>query len=847
MVWFVAGSTQDRGSSVVFSKVENDQVRVETQIDYGRLRLEPGATEELETLAVGYFDDARLGLESWADAVAKVYDIHLRPQPVGYCTWYSQPYGGASDEVHLPELATFAAKQLAPFGFSVVQIDDHWQAGISTNGPKRNFTTHAAQGPFPSGMKAMADRIKANGLVPGIWFMPFAGTYYDPFFQAHPDWFVKRANGQPYETAWGGTCLDMTEPGAREYLAGNVRRIAHEWGYQYFKMDGLWTGTATKQIYVNTGYRDEGIGDAVFHNPKKTNLEAYRSGLKLVRQTAGAKVFFLGCCAPQNMRSYGGAFGLVDAMRIGPDNGSGWGGLLRGPTFGSRHYFLHGRVWYNDPDPVYVRASMPLAHAQVICSWVTLSGQLNLSSEWLPGLPPERLDILKRAMPSHGLLPRPADLFEEPIPRVWLLTDDRRSPRRDVIGLFNWSEAPLEFDDSLARIGLAGDREYVAFDYWQNRFVPPFAGRLKSTLPGQSCQVLAVRPRLNRPLVISTSRHITQGIVDLVEENWDEAGDVLSGRSKVVGGDSYELRTVALAKDKGWLVKAVEVSDDDKSAGVKIRFKERNGLVRATIESPVSRDVSWSLHFGTTDRAAAKTAAVTGLQAEALEPTAVTLQWDGEDGVVYEVRRNQSEAVATTAANLRQDGLQPGTTYHFAVTAVGWSGQRSVPRELTVATPPIPKLPPPPPQPQVRLTSLRPLKATTGWGRVGTGKSVAGGPLRIGEQTYPDGIGVHAVSELVYDCQPEYQRFVAVAGLDEEIRSNDRSSVVFKVVAETPSGAKTLAASPILKFGQIEFWHFDVPLPADCRRLHLWVDDAGDGINSDHADWAAAGFIVGDK
>lgn len=111
--------TEDRGSGVVFSKLEGETVRAEAQIDYGHLRVGPGATEQLETLAVGWFEDARLGLEAWADAVAKVYDIHLPPQPVGYCTWYSQPHGGASDEKHLAEQSAFAAAHLAPFGSSV--------------------------------------------------------------------------------------------------------------------------------------------------------------------------------------------------------------------------------------------------------------------------------------------------------------------------------------------------------------------------------------------------------------------------------------------------------------------------------------------------------------------------------------------------------------------------------------------------------------------------------------------------------------------------------------------------------------------------------------------------------
>ena len=129
---------------------------------------------------------------------------------------------------------------------------------------------------------------------------------------------MKRDNGEPYETAWGGTCLDLTNPDVREYVRTVADRIVNEWGFRYLKLDGLWTGTATKQQYVNSGFKDDGIGDAVFHDPNVTNIEAYRSGLKLVRETVGRKTFILGCNGPQNMRSYGGAFGLVDAMRVGP-------------------------------------------------------------------------------------------------------------------------------------------------------------------------------------------------------------------------------------------------------------------------------------------------------------------------------------------------------------------------------------------------------------------------------------------------------------------------------------------------------------------------------------------------
>ncbi len=590
--------TQNRGSGVVFSGVENGQVRVNTRLEFGHLRLAPGQSETLETFAVGYFNDARLGLEAWANTIARVDRIRLHPQPVGYCTWYSNPHGGSSDEQHLAELSRFAAKELAPFGFSVVQIDDGWQAGISTNGPKRNFTTNAPNGPYRSGMKAIAEKIASDGLMPGIWFMPFAGTFYDPFFASHQDWFVKRADGTPYETDWGGTCLDLTQPALRDYLRTNIRRIGREWGFRYFKMDGLWTGTATRQQYVNEGYRDDHMGDAVFHDPNVTNPESYRSGLRLVRET-DPDAFILGCCIPQNMRSYGGAFGLVDAMRVGPDNGADWNGLKRGPTFGTRHYFLNGRVWFNDPDPVYVRTNLPLNHAQLICSWVALSGQMNLSSEWLPGLPAERLDILKRTMPPHGLRPRPVDLFDDPLPRIWLLTDTRHAPRRDVIGLFNWSDTNVTFDTSLERIGLPANRTYAAFDFWGNALLAPIKDHLNVTVPAQSCRILAVRPELDRPQLLSTSRHVTQGIVDVLAEKWSGSAKTLSGDSKVVANDPYELRVVLPASDKPWSVSAAEVTAADREAGVTIAVNagSSSDLVRVTIRSTTSRDVTWSLRF----------------------------------------------------------------------------------------------------------------------------------------------------------------------------------------------------------------------------------------------------------
>ena len=64
--------TEDRGSGVLFSAVQDGKVEIRGQIDYGHLRIAPGASASLETLAIGVFEDARIGQELYAEAVGAI-------------------------------------------------------------------------------------------------------------------------------------------------------------------------------------------------------------------------------------------------------------------------------------------------------------------------------------------------------------------------------------------------------------------------------------------------------------------------------------------------------------------------------------------------------------------------------------------------------------------------------------------------------------------------------------------------------------------------------------------------------------------------------------------------------
>jgi hypothetical protein len=88
--------------------------------------------------------------------------------------------------------------------------------------------------------------------------------------------------------------------------------------------------------------------------------------------------------------------------------------------------------------------------------------------------------------------------------------------------------------------GLGDDQ--MVWEFWTRRLVAVrgggFAGEALGT---RGTRTYAIRPRLDRPQVLSTSRHISQGGADLMSVNWDPATRTLSGGSCVVMGDACEL------------------------------------------------------------------------------------------------------------------------------------------------------------------------------------------------------------------------------------------------------------------------------------------------------------------
>jgi alpha-galactosidase len=206
-----------------------------------------------------------------------------------WCSWYS--LGTAIDEPILHGVL----EQVRGMPFEVFQVDDGWQVAIGDWRANRKF---------PSGMTALAARIRAAGFVPGLWLAPLLAVPSSRLHREHPEWLLRDETGHPVSAGfnWGEPlhALDCSRADVAAWLA-DLMRAVREWGFRYVKLDFLYAGALP-------GTRAGG----------RPGEEAYRDALRLMRGEL-RDAYLLACGAPVVP-----SIGLCDGLRIGPDVADVW-------------------------------------------------------------------------------------------------------------------------------------------------------------------------------------------------------------------------------------------------------------------------------------------------------------------------------------------------------------------------------------------------------------------------------------------------------------------------------------------------------------------------------------------
>ncbi|HEY7983122.1 MAG TPA: glycoside hydrolase family 36 protein [Ktedonobacterales bacterium] len=481
--------------------------------------LRPGQTIETDPLIIMPGAPNEL-LRQYAEALAR--GIGARPSaapPTGWCSWYYF-YTAVTEADVLANLRMLrAARSTLPLG--VLQIDDGYQKLVG------DWTQ--ANEKFPSGMKALAERIRDAGFRPGLWLAPFAAAEGSRLAREHPEWLVHDATGRPADagTNWQTTLhgLDTTHPEAREWLRRLFGTLVEHWGYDYLKLDFLVTAALHGKRWSATA----------------TRAAALRDGLELIRAVVGDEVYLVGCGCP-----WQSGIGIFDAMRIGPDVAPIWTMESQFPVAASAdavtmpsaqaairntltRAWMHPALWTNDPDCLLARGTdsqLTLPQVQALATAIGLTGGMLMLSDDLRTLWPERAALAACLLPPLPERALPTSYFDAGVPRTVVTKVERSWGTWWLAGLFNGEPVARERAVTWGELGIPAGA-YHACEFWSGQYLGLDDAGVTLSVPAQGAAVLALRPAEARPLLLSTSFHLAQGGAEIEDWSYDEAAHIL--------------------------------------------------------------------------------------------------------------------------------------------------------------------------------------------------------------------------------------------------------------------------------------------------------------------------------
>jgi hypothetical protein len=742
--------------------------------------------------------------------------------PSGWCSWYYYYQEITPEEVIAN--ARWIAAHLAQYGARYVQVDDGWQGTGHGLGSNRDWTTIDVR--FRSlGMEGLAKEIRSLGLEAGIWLAPHGQSNEQVARAANA--FAWKADGTTASDSWEGTyLLDPTAPGSRDYLLGLFRRL-RSWGYTYFKIDGQPTVLRefAKSLPFFHGPVPPGEPDAVA-------AELYRRTLPIIREAIGPESFLVtswGIALP--------AMGLVDGARSAGDVVQGWEGFLIAAAAVQQWNFLHNIAWYADPDVLEVRPPLSEGMARAWASMFALTGQALLASDRMTDLPHSRIEILRRVYPAVDV--RPLDLFrpDDPLKPVIDLKVSHLGRSYDVVGVFNYdpSRAATRLI-SWRDIGLDPAMQYHVYDFWAGTYLGAWDRGVFLDVPPADVRVVTLVPASERPVLLSTSRHITQGWIDVVDLRHAGSADAptLSGQSRVLGGDPYRI-TIGFPRGSPTYRLLSASARGAMGEPVRVTRLGHQGYATVTLESDVRQEVSWELTF---ERSEPYVFPVESPNQVIVTPRAITeaaLRWPAQYHVKagYLVELDGAPVGVSFAPAVVVRDLVPGRSYRVGVKSLWYDGTTAKKAaEATFVAPAASVL---------YLSDTEPVVARhmggNSWRSVGRDRSTDGNPLSVAGRAYAKGIGTHSTSELRFDIGGAFARFTALVGIDDEVKPEKPNEAIFEVWGD---GTRRWTS------GSVRSGAAAVPVDVDIggvRSLTLKVLPGGDGTGSDHADWLEARIL----
>jgi Alpha galactosidase C-terminal beta sandwich domain len=249
---------------------------------------------------------------------------------------------------------------------------------------------------------------------------------------------------------------------------------------------------------------------------------------------------------------------LVESANVG-EEARGWAESLANAA---RHYCWSGTARAEGVGPV------PLGNSEIPWSrrlaWLTgaaLSGGPVTLSGPVSELGEAERAALQQLLPRLRRAARPLDLFTADQPAVWSYPVKSRLGDWNLVALFNWDETePQTMRLPFRDLGLTANRLHTIYGFWEDTYYGAARDELTVKVPADSVMLLGIRRYEERPMFLSTDRHISQGATDHTALEWDTATNTLRGVFDGVADTNYNLRVLV---PEGYMCEKVTVSAGD--------------------------------------------------------------------------------------------------------------------------------------------------------------------------------------------------------------------------------------------------------------------------------------------
>ena len=240
-------ATEDQGAVYGFHFVYSGEFRANVEVDtYAQTRVQMGINpthfqwhlpvgEAFQTpeVVLVYSEN---GLNGLSQMLHPFYQKHLirgqhqlAERPVLINNWEGTYFDFTAEKIEA------MADEASTLGIELFVLDDGW-FGKRDDDYSSLGDWHVHTAKLPSGLKQLAENIKAKGMLFGLWFEPEMISEDSELFRAHPDWCI-HTPGREKSLSRSQYVIDFSRKEVRDNILAQMMAILDDVPVDYIKWD----------------------------------------------------------------------------------------------------------------------------------------------------------------------------------------------------------------------------------------------------------------------------------------------------------------------------------------------------------------------------------------------------------------------------------------------------------------------------------------------------------------------------------------------------------------------------------------------------------------------------------